>query len=109
MHTNGVLEHINFYSIWESVRAKNPLNDECLDFDTFQDRFNTIAFENENIIRKHLKNKKSTTWISANKVKLGAKLWRPNAIYGNRPNSTKAERVIMGSGLYSFDVDFKDY
>lgn len=97
--------NINSYAIWDSVKAKNPQEDKCLTFEVFKERFEEIAYKNFNDVSALYKgNNRNKTKI--NELKIKAPIWRPNAIYGNRPNGTKAERVIMGSGFYAFDVDF---
>lgn len=106
---NAENTNLNWYAIYDSVRAKNPIEDRCLSFDEFQEKFCIQAYDNENTVLDLIKQGKTTNWVKANKVKLGAKLWRPNAVYGNRPNGTSQDRVIMGSGLYSFDIDLDFY
>lgn len=98
--------YINYFAIYDSLFSKNPVEDRCLEFEEFQEKFEIQAFDNENKVKDLYKHGKSTTWVGANKKKLGCSLWRPNAIYGNRHNGVSQDRVIMGSGLYAFDIDF---
>jgi len=109
IQTNTIArDDLPFLSIWDSVKAKNPKWDKCWCVDEFIKEFTTIAQRNEHFVKPHLVgNKKNKTEINA--LKLKADIWRPNAVYGNRPNGTKEDRVIMGTGLYSFDIDFDDF
>jgi len=95
-------------AIWDSVKAKNPQNNKCLTVPEFVEAFKKIAKANEEKVKPLLVgNKKNKTKVY--EIKNDTPIWRPNAVYGNRPNGTKQDRVIMGSGLYAFDVDFDDF
>ena len=98
---------INSFAIYNSVKAKNPINNTTLVFEDFKKQFEQYALDNYLNVSKLIKGNKK------NKVrflpKLKAPIWRPNAIYGNRHNGCSQDRVIMGSGLYAFDIDFDYY
>lgn len=106
--TSWDMMELNTFSIWDSIKARNPRLNMCLTYEQFKDEFEVIAYKNESEVKPLLiGNKKNKVKINA--LKLKAPIWRPNAIYGNRPNGTSQDRVIMGSGLYAFDIDFKEY
>ena len=95
---------INGLGIYENIFSKEPINSETQSFSNFSIDFKQIAKRNKKFILGG-KIDKGVTYKDLDKKSFPC--WRPNAIYGNRANGISTDRVIMGSGLFFFDIDFK--
>ena len=95
---------INGLGIYKNIYSKEPINNETQSFSNFSIDFKQIAKRNKKFILGG-KIDKGVTYKDLNKKSFPC--WRPNAIYGNRANSINTDRIIMGSGLFFFDIDFK--